>query len=184
MNAGLKDEDEELMRLVKNGSQSAFAVIVDKYSNALLNFFLRKGVSYSDGQDLVQRTFLRLWNYRGKYERKAKFTTFLFMMATQLSIDFFRAEASRKNLEEGARRHIESEAENSGAQNALERGEMVRKAVSELPEGLRNVVELGVFQEMRYSEVSEILRIPEGTVKSRMSTAIKKLKEVLNGYGF
>lgn len=180
----MKDEDEELMLLAKKGSQKAFGVIVDKYSNVLLNFFLRKGVSYSDGQDLAQRTFLRLWNYRGKYERRAKFTTFLFMIATQMSIDYFRSEASRKNLEEDVKKHKEIEVGSSNADKAGERGEMVRKAVSELSEGLRNVVELGVFQEMKYSEVSEILKIPEGTVKSRMSTAIKKLKEILHGYGF
>lgn len=180
----MKDEDEELMLLAKKGSQKAFGTIVDKYSNVLLNFFLRKGVSYSDGQDLAQRTFLRLWNYRDKYERRAKFTTFLFMIATQMSIDHFRSEASRRNMEEGVKKHKEIEAGGSNADKADERGEIVRKAVSELSEGLRNVVELGVFQEMKYSEVSEILKIPEGTVKSRMSTAIKKLKEKLHGYGF
>jgi RNA polymerase sigma-70 factor (ECF subfamily) len=180
----LNGEYEELMLLARAGSQTAFATIVDKYSNVLLNFFLRKGVSYSDGQDLAQRTFLRLWNYRGKYKPTAKFTTFLFMVATQISIDHFRSEACRKNLEENVKKHQELETGSSPSDNEDERGEMVRKAVSELSDGLRNVVELGVFQEMKYSEVSEILNIPEGTVKSRMFTAIKKLKEILHGYGF
>ena len=180
----MRDEDEELMYLAKTGSQKAFATIVDKYSSVLLNFFLRKGVSYTDGQDLAQRTFLRLWNYRSKYERKAKFTTFLFTVATRISIDYFRSEASRKNLEEEARKQQELETGRSGSGKADERGEIVRKAMSELSDGLRSVVELGIFQELKYSEVSRILEIPEGTVKSRMSTAIKKLKEILHGYGF
>jgi RNA polymerase sigma-70 factor (ECF subfamily) len=184
VNGAANVDDEELMHLAKAGSQTAFATIVDKYSNPLLNFFLRKGVSYSDGQDLAQRTFLRLWNYRGKYEPKAKFTTFLFMIATQISIDYFRTEASRKNLEEKVKKHREIESGSSNGDKVDERGEMVRKAVSELSDGLRSVVELGVFQEMKYSEVSEILNIPEGTVKSRMFTAVKKLKEILHGYGF
>ena len=58
-------------------------------------------------------------------------------------------------------------------------GERVRRAVASLPPGLRDVVELGVFQDLPYAEVSEILGIPVGTVKSRMFNALKKLKELM-----
>ena len=58
-------------------------------------------------------------------------------------------------------------------------GEDVRRAVARLPEGLRDVVELGVFQDLPYAEVGKILKIPVGTVKSRMFNALRKLKELL-----
>ena len=59
--------DTDLMALAAAGREEAFAELVDRYKDVLLNFFLRKGVSYNDGQDLAQRTFLRLWKYRTKY---------------------------------------------------------------------------------------------------------------------
>ena len=61
--------------------------------------------------------------------------------------------------------------------------EDVRRAVARLPESMREVVELGVFQDLPYAEVSEILGIPVGTVKSRMYNAIRKLKEMLDDKG-
>ena len=61
--------------------------------------------------------------------------------------------------------------------------EDVRRAVARLPEPMREVVELGVFQDIPYAEVSEILGIPVGTVKSRMYNAIRKLKEMLDDKG-
>ncbi len=59
-------------------------------------------------------------------------------------------------------------------------GERVRLAVASLPPGMRDVVELGVFQDLPYAEVAEILGIPAGTVKSRMFNALRKLKELMN----
>lgn len=170
--------DTELMSLAKKGVVSAFEVLVEKYQNVLLNFFLRKGVSYDDGQDLAQQTFLRLWNYRMKYEPQAKFTTFLFLLAGQVSIDFYRTEDRRRNLVEGFTREAEVRVDVISVSAPAE-GEDVRRAVAQLPEGLRDVVELGIFQDLPYADVSEILKIPVGTVKSRMFNALRKLKEIL-----
>ena len=170
--------DVELMELAAQGREDAFACLVEKYKDILLNFFLRKGVSYADGQDLAQRTFLRLWKYRTKYEPQAKFTTFLFLLAGQESVDFYRAEGRRTSLAEGLTREAEVRADERTPTSPAE-GEDVRRAVSRLSPSLRDVVELGVFQDLPYAEVAEILGIPVGTVKSRMFNALRKLKEIL-----
>ena len=186
--------DAELMARTARGDENAFAELVVRYQDVLLNFFLRKGVSYCDGQDLVQRTLLRLWRYRNRYAPTAKLTTFLFLLAGQVSIDFFRAEGHRQGLEEALERQAEAEASSgtmstSGEAAAACRpadpddggaGERVRLAVASLPPGMRDVVELGVFQDLPYADVAEILGIPEGTVKSRMFNALRKLKELMN----
>ncbi len=171
--------DTELMLLAGADDEAAFEILVERYQNVLLNLFLRKGVSLSDGEDLAQRTFLRLWRYRAKYTPQAKFTTFLFMLAMQEATDFFRASKRRRNLEDGFAAELEVAAdvrqtETAGAGEDVD----VRRAVARLPEGLRDVVELGVFQDLPYAEVSEILGIPHGTVKSRMFHALRKLKEM------
>ena len=172
------DTDTGLMARAAAGDEAAFGTLVAKYRNVLLNFFLRKGVSYSDGQDLAQRTFLRLWRYRAKYRPQAKFTTFLFLLAGQVSVDFYRSEGRRAELEEGLGVEAEVAADVRPAASRFG-GEDVRRAVARLPAGLRDVVELGVFQDLPYADVAAALGIPAGTVKSRMFNALRKLKEIL-----
>ena len=186
--------DAELMVRTARGDEKAFAELVVRYQDVLLNFFLRKGVSYHDGQDLAQRTLLRLWRYRNRYAPTAKLTTFLFLLAGQVSIDFFRAEGHRHGLEEELERQVEAEATAGTMSTAGEAaaacrpadpgddgsGDRVRRAVASLPPAMRDVVELGVFQDLPYADVAEILGIPEGTVKSRMFNALRKLKELMN----
>ena len=143
-----------------------------KFEKNLLNFFWRQGVSYFDGEDLVQETYLRLWNYRRTYRPDAKLSTFLFLLARQVRIDALRRQTRREGREEAW--SCEQPVTVDPAR------EDVRWALAQLSEPLRDVVELGVFQDLPYAEVAEILAIPVGTVKSRMSNALKKLKEVLD----
>ena len=143
-----------------------------RFEKNLLNFFWRQGVSYSEGEDLVQETYLRLWKYRGEYRPTAKLSTFLFLMARQVRLDALRRDTRRELREErwGKDRPASAEPPFVGRDD-------VRRAVGRLSDPLREVVELGVFQDLPYAEVGKILGIPVGTVKSRMSNALKKLKE-------
>ncbi len=147
-----------------------------KFEKNLLNFFWRQGVSLDEGEDLVQETFLRLWKYRAEYRPTAKLSTFLFLMARQVRLDALRRMTRRDRREERWGK------DQPQVEPPPEPGvwEDVRWAVAQLSEPLREVVELGVFQDLPYAEVSEILGIPVGTVKSRMSNALKKLKEIFN----
>jgi len=140
------------------------------FEKNLLNFFWRQGVSYDEGEDLVQETYLRLWNYRDQYEPTAKLSTFLFLMARQVRLDALRQSW-------GQEQPTTADPSTSCAR------EDVRWAVARLSEPLRDVVELGVFQDLPYAEVAAILGIPVGTVKSRMSNALKKLKEIFDERG-
>ena len=170
--------DAELMEKVAKNSELAFSVLVQRYQDILLNFFLRSSVSFTDGQDLSQRTFLRLWRYRRKYRSKgAKFTTFLFMLARQESIDFFRAEARRREQEEALLQAASELAPTVRAASLS--GEAVRRAMGRLTPTLREAVELVVFQDLPYAEAGAVLGVPLGTVKSRMFNALKRLKELL-----
>jgi len=150
-----------------------------KFEKNLLNFFWRQGVSLSEGEDLVQETYLRLWNYRREYVPTAKLSTFLFLMARQVRIDDLRRQTRRANREESWGKEQPTEA----PPRTFGEKEDVRWAVAQLSEPLREVVELGVFQDLPYAEVAAILEIPVGTVKSRMSNALKKLKEIFDEQG-
>ncbi len=150
-----------------------------KFEKNLLNFFWRQGVSYSEGEDLVQETYLRLWKYRAEYKPTAKLSTFLFLMARQVRLDALRQQSRREKRED---RWAKDRPETESPPETGTR-EDVRWAVSQLSEPLREVVELGVFQDLPYAEVAEVLGIPVGTVKSRMFNALKKLKEVFDERG-
>ena len=149
------------------------------FEKNLLNFFWRQGVSYSEGEDLVQETYLRLWKYRRDYKPTAKLSTFLFLLARQVRIDALRRDMRRESREE----RWGKEQPTTTGPAASDAKEDVRWAVSRLSEPLRDVVEFGVFQDLPYAEVAEILGIPVGTVKSRMSNALKKLKEIFDEQG-
>ncbi len=154
----------------------ALLTAAKKFEKNLLNFFWRSGVSYNRGEDLVQETYLRLWHYRETYQPSAKLSTFLFLMARQVLLDTAKCEGRRQRREEAwvKARQTTSAPATVGAK------EDVRWALAQLSEPLRAVVELGVFQDLPYAEIAQILGIPEGTVKSRMSNALKKLKEIFD----
>ena len=172
------DADALLMSKAAKGDTGAFAQLVEKFRNPLLNFFLSKGVNESDGEDLAQRTFLKLWNSRSRYVRSAKFTTFLYTVANNIRLDSVRSAIRRRKLEDELARQAELPREE--AKSAPAEGDDVRRAVAKLSPALREVVELAVFLDRPYADVSEALGIPVGTVKSRMFNALKKLKEILD----
>ena len=147
-----------------------------KFEKNLLNFFWRQGVSPSEGEDLVQETYLRLWNYRRNYKPSAKLSTFLFLLARQVRIDTLRHQTRREEREKS----WSDDRQTTEEPKSFGECDDIRRAVAMLSAPLREVVELGVFQDLPYAEVAEILGIPVGTVKSRMSNAMKKLKEIFD----
>ena len=159
-------------RTARPPSGEALVLEARKFEKNLLNFFWRQGVSPSESEDLVQETYLRLWRYRGDYRPTAKLSTFLFLLARQVRIDALRRQTRREEREEkwASERPVSVETRNLGAR------EDVRWALMRLSEPLREVIELGVLQDLPYAEVAEVLEIPVGTVKSRMHNALKELK--------
>ena len=160
-------------------SDEALMAEARKFEKNLLNFFWRQGVSSSEGEDLVQETYLRLWKYRREYKPAAKLSTFLFLMARQVRIDALRRQTRRENREESWGK------EQPTSEGPKEFGvrEDVRWALAKLSEPLRDVIEFGVFQDLPYAEVAEVLGIPVGTVKSRMHNALRELKEIFDEQG-
>ena len=169
--------DEELMMLAARDDQAAFERLVIRHQKPLLNFFYRLGV-YTDAEDLVQQTFVRLYRYRAKYSPDAKFTTFLYLLARQARVDEVRKRIRLKNLrdklveENRMAEPFRADAPYTGASDDLQ------AALSQLSEAHREVVVLGMLQDLPYTEVSEILGVPVGTVKSRMFHALRTLRKV------
>lgn len=169
--------DAQLMAQIRRGRKDAFVTLVRRHQGALLNFFRNLGV-YNDAEDLAQDTFLRLFRYRKRYRPKAKFTTFLYMIARQVRIDMLRKLKRREDLA--------GELREKAVADEVERRERrepetdTDALLESLPEAMREVVVLNIYHGLRYKEIADVLGIPVGTVKSRMFHALRNMKERLD----
>jgi len=187
-------DSRELMALVREGSQrsgsfegpacpdglgrEAFVVIVRRHQKSLLNFFRRMGARTHEVEDMAQETFLRVFNYRDRYEPTGKFTNFLFVLARHVWADAGRRaqrrpESLSETLDEGPA------PDERGVARAEARVD-VASALARLSEKLRSVVVLSVYEGLEYRRIAEVLDIPVGTVKSRMHLAMRQMREILD----
>jgi RNA polymerase sigma-70 factor (ECF subfamily) len=191
------DIDIDLMRRVATGEVEAFRQLVEKYQRSLLSFFFRLTWDYQAAEDCTQEVFLKLYRSRQRYEGTAKFTTFLYRIAKNCYLDFYRRQRHPTkvvSLQEPIRwqregKTLEELLPRRGiptAEEILEKREMIQqfqRAIELLPEGQRLVFVMGEGQGMPYAEISDILGIPVGTVKSRMFNAVLKLRQLLGVAG-
>jgi len=161
-------------------SDEALMAEARKFEENLLNFFWRQGVSCCEGEDLVQEMYLRLWKYRREYQPTAKLSTFLFLMARQVRVDALRRQLRRAEREMSWGNERGTADVGTTVTGPVDAREDVRWALAKLSEPLREVIELGVFQDLPYADVAQVLGIPVGTVKSRMHNALKELKEIFD----
>ncbi len=140
------------------------------------------------GEDLKQDAFLRLFEKRRAYQPKSKFSTFLWRIALNLCYDELRRQKRRRELLGGPEVETEDESAREPASDTpgpdtrtaeLEEGELVRRAVMELPEIYRAVIVLRHYHDMKLAQISDVLEIPEGTVNSRMAEALVRLSRML-----
>lgn len=170
-------DDLQLMRRVQGGHVADFGLLVQRHQQALLNFFLRLG-AYQDADDLVQITFLRLWHYRAKYRPTAQFTTFLYTLARHAWFDALRGR--RRHAAAVERLAREHDGTHDGGVGRLRLRLDVQAALRQLPVKMREALVLSVYQGLHYHEVAAVLGIPEGTVKSRVFLALRRLKEIFD----
>jgi RNA polymerase sigma-70 factor (ECF subfamily) len=174
----MPDRETDLMLAVRTGSPSAFKELYEAYQKPLANFLYRMCWNRALVDDLVQEVFLRVWRSRESYEPTAKVSTYLFRIASNLWIN--HAEKKKESaLGEGDRTAGETPPD------PLELGEArqaVKRAVEALPEGERLCLVLSEYNGLKYAEISEVLGIPVGTVKSRIFSAVQRLKVALKDH--
>jgi len=184
--------DAELMlQFKKRRDKNAMTELVRRHQKALVNFFYRLMWDQHAAEDLTQEVFIRLVTAAKDYTPRAKFTTFLYQVARNLWIDKLRkGEVGSRPISLDA--PIDPD-ENTGLSELIagqspdavqrvinhELMARVKKIISSLPEEQQMVLNLTYYQGMSYAETAEVLDIPVGTVKSRLHTAIMKLKEMV-----
>lgn len=171
--------DIVLMQCVAADSKDALATLVCRYQTPLLNYFTRLGVTM-DGEDLVQETFIRLYNSRKRYHASAQFTTFLYRIARNVWVDRCRKLARRERMLGCIRLDASIDEEAAVAEARRESRHDVEAVLDALSPKLREVLVLSVYQGLRQQEIADVLRIPLGTVKSRLHLALQTAREALD----
>ena len=186
-----KGTETDYLARYREGDKQAFRQLVEQYRERIVQFFFRLCWDRDRAEDLAQDLFLKLLVGSKRYRPEGKMLTFVYRVATNLWIDHYRAMRPRPRfhsidqvtLPDGeAGRSFEHAGDEPTPQEKLAESEernQLRQALERLTEPHRLVFELAVYQERPYAEISELLDIPVGTVKSRMHNAVHALKQML-----
>ena len=187
------DPDAALMLRDKRGDRAAFAELVEKYKQPLFNFICRTLRDETESEDLAQNVFLQVYKSRLRYERTAKFSTWLFTIARNLCLNEIRrrtrhpAESIEENQgenEDHPQRQYEDKKNFLPTENVLH-GELagkIEEALAELPENQRTAILLCRQDELSYEEIAKILDCSLSATKSLIHRGRETLKEKLKPY--
>jgi RNA polymerase sigma-70 factor, ECF subfamily len=190
------DPDAVLMLRVKRGDREAFAELVDKYKQPVMNFVYRSLRDETEAEDLAQNAFLQVYKSRSRYKQTAKFSTWLFTIARNLCLNELRrryrhpAESIEETQienesREGATQRQYEDKSQMAPQEKLLHGELAQKieeALAELPENQRSAILLCRQDELSYEEIADILDCSLSATKSLIHRGRETLKEKLKRY--
>jgi RNA polymerase sigma-70 factor (ECF subfamily) len=173
--------DNDLLRGVSRGDETALAAIYDRYRLILFGLILRILHDRQEAEDVLQEAFLQVWRRAADFdESRGRAFTWLVTIARSRALDRLRALGSRARLAEEVEHSPRYEV-GDAAEDALksEQGTIVRQALAELPEEQRRTLFLAYFEGLTQTEIAARLGDPLGTVKTRMRSGLMKLRELL-----
>ena len=180
--------DVQLMLDVKSGDDSSFELLLRKYRTPVVNFLYRMVRDTGTAEDLAQEVFLRVYRARGQYLPTAKFTTWMFRIATNLALNSVRDNRHRQmeismdqTVDTGEDEHRAMEVPDRAPSVEQElvarcRAELIMKAIHLLPEKQRAAVLLHKYQELDYDEIARVLECSESALKSLLFRAYETLR--------
>ncbi len=185
--------DADVMLRVKDGDDAAFEYLVQKYRRPMLSFMYRMAHNTAVAEDLVQDVFLRVYRSRQTYNAEAKFSTWLYRIATNLAVNHARdTKYERPELTA----HLDAVDEETGTTMDLpdttpnveqellrrERLAAIRRHVDNLPERQRVAVLMHKYQGMDYKHIAEVLKLSESATKSLLFRAYETLRDKLKDF--
>ena len=185
--------DHALIEATKQGDESAFAEIVLRYKNPIVNYLYRFLNDYEEAVDLSQETFVRVYFAIDRYHTGFAFSTYIYRIATNLAISEIRKRKRRKLLsltglfQDDHDEHVEFQPKDERAlpdENLVEdeQSRVIANAIAALPEKYRVPIILRDIEGRSYEEIAQIMELGLGTTKSRISRARGLLKEKLKFY--
>ena len=181
--------DEELIARFQDGDEQAYVELVNRYRNRLMTFVYRFVNDMEKAEDIVQDTLMKLYTHRHYYRNIAKFSTWIYTIAGNFAKTELRRKKRHKvtNLSqmgfddrEYQLPSVEPETGETAQGHFAEK--KIQMAIQELPLHFRTVVILRDIQELSYEEISKIVDVPLGTVKSRINRARLQLQQSLKEF--
>lgn len=181
------DFDAELMLRVKDGDGASFGVLLQKHRLSVVHFLYRMVQNQAVAEELAQEVFLRVYRSRSTYEPTAKFTTWLFRIATHLALNALRDgknERWQDRLDDDTSaipvRQV-TDTRPSVEQRMVYQVKLdeIRRAIGALPDKQRAAVLMHKYEEMEYSQIARVLTCSESAVKSLLFRAYETLRERL-----
>ena len=184
------DLDAQLMLRVREGDDESFRVLLDKHRNPLVHFLQRMVQDAGASEELAQEVFLRIYRARASYEPSAKFTTWMFRIASHLALNWMRDERHERAAMrlDGAR--VDGERDDDLPARQLKdkrptveyslvyetRLQEIRDSIAALPAKQRAAVLMHKYEEMEYSQIAQALECSESAVKSLLFRAYETLR--------
>ncbi|MDG2287604.1 MAG: sigma-70 family RNA polymerase sigma factor [Candidatus Marinimicrobia bacterium] len=187
MNNPFKLTDEKLIARFQDGDINAYNELVHRYKDRLLNFVFRYFNNREQAEDVVQDTMIKLYTHASYYKNIAKFSTWIYTIAKNNALTELRKNKRKQTVSlwtnEGKPIDIEMKDEllEQTVYNKMAVEEL-NKYLDEIPENFRIAVVLRDFQELSYEEISKILEIPLGTIKSRINRGRIQLSEKMKHF--
>ncbi|MBU0691789.1 sigma-70 family RNA polymerase sigma factor [bacterium] len=179
--------DEELILAFQQNNEAAFDEIVKRYQNPLFNFVGRLLGDNFYGEDIVQETFLRVYRNKHRYHQVAKFSTWIYTIASNLAKTELRRRKVRNffSISSKGSEERDYDIEDSSMDVVKEvdgamRTQMILREIDKLPRHFKEAVLLRDVQDLSYEEISTILDVPLGTVKSRVNRGRSRLQKKLS----
>ena len=185
-------DEREIIERVRAGDNDAFGALVDRYQSRVYSLALRMCGNEDDALDLSQEAFLRAWRNLPNFQFESAFSTWLFRLTHNICIDFLRSRKRKAAVSLTVSQDGEEEAQFDlpdpapDPEQALLMAEdraLVAKALAALPAEQREIIVLRAVNGLSYGEIAAILKLQEGTVKSRLSRARAALRNKFLQFG-
>lgn len=177
--ANKKARDHQLMAKVADNDLRAFNELIDLYKSKLFTMLVRMVGTEEEAEDLLQETFVRVWEHRRNFDDRYCFSTWVYTIAMNLGKNELRKRKKVRFLSMFDRDNNPIEVEDPTAEHSGALGVLIDRAVKKLPMRYREAFVLRDMQELSYEEIAEVLGVPVGTVKSRVNRARNLLKDEL-----
>ena len=170
--------DNQLMMQVRNGDVDKLGMLFERYHKKLYNFFLRIAGNRNISEDLVQEVFLRMLKYRETYQGQSTFTTWMYKIAHNAHIDYFRKHKKAESISEDYKEPVSPDPVPEDQIEQSQEIAFILSALAKLPLRKREVLVLSRFHNLKYDEIAELLGCRTGTVKVHVHRAVKDLEKI------
>lgn len=174
------EPDVAIVDACLKGDREAFGTLIDRYERKMFNVAFRVVGDHEDAMDATQQAFVKAYEKLGTFNRSYRFFSWIYRIVLNESLNIVTRRKRFAELDEDTTVSTKTPEENYGE---TELGRHIQGALQVLKPDYRTVVILKHLQELSYQEISEILDLPEKTVKSRLFTARRQLKEILSKRG-